>query len=315
MAGGAEGLFDVGDVLHHLGQGERVEALEPDVDGVAVQTQEVDDLPHPALGGAPRPAHGVRIRPSDLRVMGNDLVEAPAVHAQPVQHLHAALVRLFHDGAHLAAALAIRDELIPALRTLHASLVSKGEEFMPVVKTGRTHLQDATPIRLGQEFQGYAGQVERGLRRLEAAAEELREVALGGMTVYRRPVAFVRELLRRELSPKDLMLLCFTAGFESDLLVGAGCVGTVRSVYFGLESFGLAPMFTEFAQQGRINIMEETEASIVMGMRATMADVGFMPSNAWIGTEGSCLRARSASPPILTISSSTHSSWPFSSSI
>lgn len=110
-------------------------------------------------------------------------------------------------------------------------------------------------------------------------------IALGGMTVYRRPVAFVRALLRRDPRPKDLTLLCFTAGFESDLLVGAGCVGTVRSVYFGLESFGLAPMFTEFAQQGRINIMEETEASIVMGLRATLAGVGFMPSLAWVGTD------------------------------
>ncbi|PJF41635.1 MAG: CoA transferase subunit A [Chloroflexi bacterium] len=110
-------------------------------------------------------------------------------------------------------------------------------------------------------------------------------IALGGMTIYRRPVAFVRELLRREARPKNLTLLNFTAGFESDLLVGAGCVGIVRSVYFGLEAFGLAPMFTEAAQQGRINIMEETEASIVMGMRARMAGVGFMPSTAWIGTD------------------------------
>ena len=121
----------------------------------------------------------------------------------------------------------------------------------------------------------------------EAAAliDDSQTIGLGGMTVYRRPVAFVCELLRREPRPKDLTLLCFTAGFESDLLVGAGCVGTVRSVYFGLESFGLAPMFTEYAQQGKINIMEETEASIVMGMRATMAGVGFMPSTAWIGTD------------------------------
>lgn len=110
-------------------------------------------------------------------------------------------------------------------------------------------------------------------------------LALGGMTIYRRPVGFVRELLRRELRPKDLTLLCFTAGFESDVLVGAGCVGTVRSCYFGLESFGLAPMFTEAAQKGAIRILEETEASLAMGMRAKMAGVGFMPSAAWVGTD------------------------------
>jgi glutaconate CoA-transferase subunit A len=80
-------------------------------------------------------------------------------------------------------------------------------------------------------------------------------------------------------------LLCFTAGYESDLLIGAGCVQTIRSAYVGLESFGLAPMFTQFAQQGKIQIMEETEASLVMGIRAKLADVGFMPSKAWLGTD------------------------------
>lgn len=108
-------------------------------------------------------------------------------------------------------------------------------------------------------------------------------LALGGMTLYRRPVAFVRALLQRD--PRDLTLLNFTAGYESDLLVGAGCVATVRSVYFGLESFGLAPMFTQAAQKGAIHILEETEASIVMGIRAAVSGVGFMPSHAWVGTD------------------------------
>jgi glutaconate CoA-transferase subunit A len=110
-------------------------------------------------------------------------------------------------------------------------------------------------------------------------------IALGGMTVYRRPVAFVRELIRRVPSPKDLTLLCFTAGYESDLLVGAGCVSTVRSCYFGLESFGFAPMFTDAAQRGTVRVMEETEASLAMGIRAGTSGVGFMPSRAWVGTD------------------------------
>src|SRR3954452_22685184 len=64
----------------------------------------------------------------------------------------------------LSAAVAIEEELLPALERLHTALVAKEQEFWPVVKTGRTHLQDATPIRLGQEFRGYAGQVENALR-------------------------------------------------------------------------------------------------------------------------------------------------------
>jgi glutaconate CoA-transferase subunit A len=121
----------------------------------------------------------------------------------------------------------------------------------------------------------------------EAAAlvQDGQTVALGGMTVYRRPVAFAAELLRRSPRPKDLTLLCFTAGFESDLLVGGGCVSAVRSCYFGLESFGLAPMFTEAAQKGALRIIEETEASIAIGIRAGITKVGFMPSPAWVGTD------------------------------
>ena len=79
--------------------------------------------------------------------------------------------------------MAIHDALIPALEILKASLERKAKEFWGVIKTGRTHLQDATPIRLGQEFQGYAGQIERGIKRARQAIEELSEVALGGTAV------------------------------------------------------------------------------------------------------------------------------------
>jgi fumarate hydratase class II len=84
---------------------------------------------------------------------------------------------------HLAALMQIERELIPALEKLEAATRRKADEFWPIVKTGRTHLQDATPIRLGQEFLGFAGQAERAIRRLRHAAEELREVALGGTAV------------------------------------------------------------------------------------------------------------------------------------
>jgi fumarate hydratase class II len=83
----------------------------------------------------------------------------------------------------LSAALAIEEALIPALVDLQQALATKAEAFWPVVKTGRTHLQDATPIRLGQEFQGYAGQVEEAIRRIQAARDELLTVPLGGTAV------------------------------------------------------------------------------------------------------------------------------------
>lgn len=84
---------------------------------------------------------------------------------------------------HVAALLEIKDKLVPALELLEKSLSKKADEFWPVIKTGRTHLQDATPIRLGQEFKGYAGQIERAILRLNKASDRLSEVALGGTAV------------------------------------------------------------------------------------------------------------------------------------
>jgi fumarate hydratase class II len=83
----------------------------------------------------------------------------------------------------LGGAMAIEEELLPALERLRADLDAKSKEFWPIVKTGRTHLQDATPIRLGQEFRGYAGQVEESIRRAGAARDELLTVPLGGTAV------------------------------------------------------------------------------------------------------------------------------------
>jgi fumarate hydratase class II len=84
---------------------------------------------------------------------------------------------------HVAAVAAIREELLPATRALAESLEAKADEFAEVVKSGRTHLMDATPVTLGQEFGGYATQVAKGVERLEKVLPELEELALGGTAV------------------------------------------------------------------------------------------------------------------------------------
>jgi fumarate hydratase class II len=84
---------------------------------------------------------------------------------------------------HVAAVTAIEQDLLPALRYLQASLAAKAVEFDGIVKTGRTHLMDAVPIRLGQEFSGYARQIELSIARIEATLPGLREVAIGGTAV------------------------------------------------------------------------------------------------------------------------------------
>jgi fumarate hydratase, class II len=84
---------------------------------------------------------------------------------------------------HVAALEGIQKRLIPALQELHTLLDARAQAFDTVVKIGRTHLQDAVPIRLGQEFSGYAAQVEHGVRRLSACGESLAELPIGGTAV------------------------------------------------------------------------------------------------------------------------------------
>jgi fumarate hydratase class II len=84
---------------------------------------------------------------------------------------------------HISALEAIEKELIPALDKLYAALASKAVEFDDIIKIGRTHLQDATPIRLGQEFSGYASMVKHGIKRLQNVRHSLSELALGGTAV------------------------------------------------------------------------------------------------------------------------------------
>jgi fumarate hydratase class II len=103
----------------------------------------------------------------------------------PNDHVNAAQSSndVIPSAMQLAAAIEINRNLLPALEVLHRSLAAKAAEFDPVVKTGRTHLQDATPIRLGQEFAGYAGQVEASIRRVRTALDELLSLPLGGTAV------------------------------------------------------------------------------------------------------------------------------------
>jgi fumarate hydratase class II len=90
---------------------------------------------------------------------------------------------VFPTAIHVAAAEVIEKSLLPALRDLHATLDRKAKEFWNVMKIGRTHLMDATPIRLGQELSGHASQIEHGIEHVEASLPHLRELAIGGTAV------------------------------------------------------------------------------------------------------------------------------------
>lgn len=89
----------------------------------------------------------------------------------------------FPSAMHIAAYKILRENTIPALELLHKTLVMKSREFMPIVKIGRTHFMDATPLTLGQEFSGYAAQLEYGIQTLKNTLPHLAELALGGTAV------------------------------------------------------------------------------------------------------------------------------------
>ena len=118
-----------------------------------------------------------------IELLGGERGSRAPVHPNDHVNMGQSSNDVIPTAIHVAAALAINDELLPALGVLEASLRHKSEEFWGVIKTGRTHLQDATPIRLGQEFLGHAGQVERARRRCQQALAELSELALGGTAV------------------------------------------------------------------------------------------------------------------------------------
>ncbi|HUL22968.1 MAG TPA: class II fumarate hydratase [Thermodesulfobacteriota bacterium] len=90
---------------------------------------------------------------------------------------------VFPSCIHIASIILLREKLLPALEGLRRALKKKGREAYPILKIGRTHLQDATPLRVGQEFGGYARQVESGIRRIRNTFESLSELPLGGTAV------------------------------------------------------------------------------------------------------------------------------------
>ena len=110
-------------------------------------------------------ANGVEVHPNDHVNMGQSSNDT------------------FPTATHVAATEAAASDLIPALKVLQESLEKKAKEWHEVVKSGRTHLMDATPVTLGQEFSGYAHQIELGVARVEATLERLGELAIGGTAV------------------------------------------------------------------------------------------------------------------------------------
>ncbi len=118
-----------------------------------------------------------------IEILGGTLGSKTPVHPNDDVNKSQSSNDTFPTAMHIAAYAAIHDALLPAVRDLHAALAEKAEAYADVVKIGRTHAMDATPVTLGQELGGYASQVEHGIRAIEHSLEALRELALGGTAV------------------------------------------------------------------------------------------------------------------------------------
>ncbi|UCE20011.1 MAG: class II fumarate hydratase [Gemmatimonadota bacterium] len=118
-----------------------------------------------------------------IQLLGGTVGTKNPVHPNDHVNMSQSSNDFFPTTIHVAAVLALRDELIPALEHLRDALSEKARAFDHIVKAGRTHLQDATPIRLGQEFGGYRTQIEKSIERAYSAIDASNELPLGGTAV------------------------------------------------------------------------------------------------------------------------------------
>ena len=146
---------------------------------------------------------------------------------------------VFPSAIHVAAAAQISQNLIPALEHLAKGLRKKSREFKSVVKSGRTHLMDATPVTLGQEFGGYAQAIEIGIERLQSVLPRVGELPLGGTAVgtgINAPKTFAKGVIKRLAEKLDLPLIEARDHFEAqgarDALVE--CSGELRTIAISL---------------------------------------------------------------------------------
>jgi fumarate hydratase class II len=120
---------------------------------------------------------------------------------------------------HVAVALEIHERLLPALKCLHQSLDLKSKEFMPLVKIGRTHLQDAVPLTLGQEFSAFVQQIAYSIARIEATLPRLHELGIGGTAVgtgLNTRIGFAEKCCEEISKLTSLLSICIF--FNSDVV-------------------------------------------------------------------------------------------------
>ncbi len=178
------------------------------------------------------------------QMLGGELGAKKPVHPNDHVNMSQSSNDSFPTAMHIAAALRISGDLIPSLSDLHRALHRKEKAFAGIVKIGRTHTQDATPLTLGQEFSGYAAQLQSGITRLRIAQKELYPLAQGGTAVgtgLNSPPKFARAFARHAARITRLPFTSAANKFEAlasnDAYVSAhGAINSVATALFKIAN-------------------------------------------------------------------------------
>jgi fumarate hydratase class II len=177
----ARANMDLGQLDRNVGEA-IVNAAQEVMDG-KLDSQFVLDIFQTGSGTSTNMNTNEVISNRAIQLLGGVVGSKKPVHPNDHVNMGQSSNDVIPTAMHVSALEAIEQQLVPALRKLQLALEAKAKEFDSIVKIGRTHLQDATPVRLGQEFGGYARQVELGIRRLEKLRDTLGELPLGGTAV------------------------------------------------------------------------------------------------------------------------------------
>jgi len=207
-----------------------------------------------------------------IEMLGGVMGSKKPVHPNDHVNMSQSSNDTYPTAMHIASAEEIVHRLLPALKHLHAALDAKAKEWSGIVKIGRTHTQDATPLTLGQEFSGYAQQVENGIRRIEMTLPDLMQLAQGGTAVgtgLNAPVGFAEDVAAAIASLTGLPFTTAPNKFEAlaahDAMVFShGAINTVAASLFKIANdirlLGSGPR----AGLGELSLPENEPGSSIM---------------------------------------------------